>query len=350
MAERGTAANEHQSHHRRSVVERMFTKADTHGMTVRLRPPLVPAVVVCIAILASPLLAGARPRDPWRALADSITSASHADSAAVLVLFDQGVLDRLRSRLPKSLKTLLFKHPDVPRNDAFTRPQLGRLYRDALVETMRYPDLWVVGRRSGSTGRVQAVRFADMAASIFRRRILRDSLGTSEGTIESSRWVDVPGGAARRIDLVRAQAHAESVLAAGLPKPAPITRPFTRAELHIDPDTLSLYVARLADTSFYSIGGCSEVETIVWYAPERLANLGPGIVPLLVDRIADANPFLRERAEEALGIVTQDERIMARTGGEYLRFYDRPDVPPRDIVRAWWIKFGRYWTAADSTH
>ena len=57
-----------------------------------------------------------------------------------------------------------------------------------------------------------------------------------------------------------AQASAESILAAGIPRPVPITRPFARGELWVNPDTLSYYVAGLADTSFYSIGGCDEVQ------------------------------------------------------------------------------------------
>ncbi len=147
----------------------------------------------------------------------------------------------------------------------------------------------------------------------------------------------------------RAQAYADSVLAGGIPKPIPITRPFTPSELEIDPDTLSFYVARLADTSFYSIGGCSEVEIAVWNASERLGQLGPGVVPVLIQRTADPNPFVLERVQEALLLATQDERILARTNGEYLRFIDQPASSSRNIVGAWWAKFGRYWVPADST-
>ena len=147
----------------------------------------------------------------------------------------------------------------------------------------------------------------------------------------------------------RAQAHADSVLARGIPKPIPITRPFTPSELDVNPDTLSFYVAMLADTSFYSIGGCSDVEIVVWDASERLGQLGPGVVPALVERIADPNPFVRERVEYALLLATQDERIMARTNGEYLKFYDQPASSSRDIVGAWWAKFSHYWVPADST-
>jgi hypothetical protein len=147
----------------------------------------------------------------------------------------------------------------------------------------------------------------------------------------------------------RGRAQADSILAAGIPKLAPITKPFARRDLAIDPDTLSFYVAKLADTTFYAVGGCSEVGTIFWYAPERLSGLGPGVVPVLVGRIADPNPFVRERVEYALLLATQDERIMARTRDDYLKFYDQPGRSPQDIVTAWWSGFGHFWTPADST-
>jgi hypothetical protein len=276
-------------------------------------------------------------------------STSHPESTAVLVLFDQDVVESLRSRLPKAFKVVPFRHPDVPHHDAFVPAQLGQMYREASAATRDYPDVWVVGRRSSSTGRRRATRFADMSVSMLRQRVLRDSVETSLGTVEFSRWVDRPGGAAQRAEMSQAQAYADSVLARGIPKLIPITRPFTASELEINPDTLSFCIARLADTSFYSIGGCSDVEIVVWDASERLGRLGPGVVPVLVKRITDPNPFVRERIEEALLIATQDERILARTNGEYLRFYDQPASSARDIVGAWWAQFGRYWVPADST-
>ena len=188
-----------------------------------------------------------------------------------------------------------------------------------------------------------------MAASMVRSRVLRDSLKTSRGMVTFSRWVDRPGGAAQRAETRRALEHADSVLARGIPKPTPITRAFTLSELQINRDTLSYFVARLADTSFYSIGGCSDVELVFWDASEGLGRLGPGVVPVLVERITDPNPFVRERIQEALGLVKQDERILARTNGEYLKFYDQPDGSAPEIVRAWWTKFAHYWVPADST-
>lgn len=154
----------------------------------------------------------------------------------------------------------LIRHPDVPQHDAFVPLQLGRMYREGSAVTGRCPDVWVVGRRSISPGRKRAARFADMVASMLRRQVFRDSLDTFQGRLEFSRWVDRPGGVALRADMAQAQAWAESVLAVGIPKPTPITRPFSPSELQIDPDTLSFYIAKLPDTSFYSIGGCSDVE------------------------------------------------------------------------------------------
>jgi len=274
---------------------------------------------------------------------------SHPDSTAVLVLFDEDLVQGLRSQLPQSFKVVPFRHPDVPLHDAFLPAQLGDMYREASAATESRTDVWVVGRLAGPTGRRRAARFADNAASMIRRPVLRDSLKTARGMVTISRWVDRPGGAARRAEMRRGQEYADSVLARGIPKPTPITRPFTSSELRIDPDTLSYFVARLADTSFYTIGGCSEAEIVMWDASERLGRLGPGVVPVLVGRITDPNPFVRERIQEALLHATQDDGILARTNGEYLKFYDQPEGSAPEIVRAWWTKFAHYWVPADST-
>jgi hypothetical protein len=222
------------------------------------------------------------------------------------------------------------------------------MFREASIATMNHTEVWVVGSSVPNAMR-RAAKFADMAARVSRRRVLSDSIRTSRGVVTFSRWVDLQGGLAQRTEMRRAFAYAESVLARGIPKPVPITRPFTSAELAVDPDTVSLYVAHLADTSFYSIGGCSEVETVFWYASERLGQLGPGVVPVLVRRVADPDPFVRERVQYALLLSTQDERILARTGGDYLKFYDQPERSPSDIVEAWWTRFAHFWTPADST-
>jgi hypothetical protein len=108
-------------------------------------------------------------------------------------------------------------------------------------------------------------------------------------------------------------------------------------------------MGRLADTSFYSIGGCSDVELVFWTASEYLGQLGPPVVPALLERIADPDPFVRERVQDALCRATQDERILARTDGEYLKFYDQPEGSAPEVVWAWWAKFGHFWAQTDST-
>lgn len=315
--------------------------------------PAAPAAVTLTAILS--LIACAHfnafaeeRHEPWNDFANRVATTSDPDSTAVLVLFDADLFEYLRSRLAP-FKVVAFRHPDVPKADVFVPLQLGRMYREGSAATRESPDVWVVGMRSGSSGRRKAARFADQVAALFRRRVLRDSLDTPRGNMEFSRWTDQPGGAARRIEMARSQAWAESVMAVGVPKPIPITRPFSPSELRIDADTLSFYLAKMADTSFYSIGGCSEVETVTWDAVEKLASLGPGVVPPLIERIDDPDPFVKERAQEALSYATQDERILARTGGEYLRFYDKRDAPVK-IVRDWWARYGGFWAAADTTN
>ncbi len=308
--------------------------------------PLHAALFMAVSLFAFPADGG---EDPWPVLVKRITATSRADSTAVLVLFDEDVVEALRSRLPRAFMVFPFRHPDVPRHDAFTPAQLGRMFQEAAASMQNSSDVWVVGRIAGSKGRSRAARFADMAAAMNRSRVLRDSVRTSRGTVVFSRWVDRPGGRAQRVQTRQAMAYADSVLARGIPKPIPITRPFTRTELALDPDTLSFYVTRLADTSFYAISGCPDAELVFWNAPERLGQMGPGVVPVLVKRIADPSPFVRERVQEALLYATQDDRILARTGGEYLKFYDQPSRTPHDIVETWWAKYGHYWTLADST-
>jgi hypothetical protein len=311
------------------------------------RPAVVLAVICSLSACLGLLSCVDERQEPWHGVATKIVSTSDPESTAVLVLFDQDLFEYFRSRLPAAFTVVPFQHPEVPQNDVFVRPQLGRMYREASAATEGYPDLWVVGRRSSSPARKLAARFADMAASMLRRPVLRDSIATSRGMLEFSRWVDRPAGVAQRVEMARAQAWAESVMAVGIPKPTPITRPFSADELRIDSDTLSYYISKLPDTSFYSIGGCSEVEITNWTASERLGSMGPGVVPVLVGRIADANPFVRERVQEALLLATQDERIMARSGGEYIKFYDQPDPPP-EVVKAWWTKFGHFWVPPDT--
>jgi hypothetical protein len=223
------------------------------------------------------------------------------------------------------------------------------MFRETSAAMMTFTDVWVVGTSDKPSASRRAAALADMTARLSRTRVVRDSVKTGRESVIFSHWVDVPGGLAQRAETQRVLARADSILAHGGPKRIPITRPFTRGELAVDPDTLSFYVAHLADTSFYSIGGCSDVENVFWDASEKLGQMGPGVVPILVQHIADPDPFVRERVQEALGLVTQDERILARTGGDYVKFYDQPDRAPRDIVEAWWRKFGHFWAPADTT-
>lgn len=311
-----------------------------------LRVARASAVILLISTLAGSLSCTRTRVEAWRALAASIKATSTPESTAVIVLFDQDLVELVRAELPVAFRVVPFRHPDVPEHDTFVPAQLGRMYQETSAATWDRPDVWVFGR-TGSLGRMKAARFADMAASLQRRRVLRDSLKTPGGLLQFARWVDRPGGVALRGEMARSFAWAESVLAVGIPTPTPITVPFTGDDLRIDPDTLSRYLSMLGDTSAYSIGGCSDVEITMWSAPEKFGTMGPGVVPALVGLIADPDPFVRERVQEALHYATQDERILARTGGEYIKFYDQPGAGPEGI-RTWWAKFGRFW-APDST-
>ena len=313
-----------------------------------LRSALFSAAISIATCACSPH-ASVAAADPLRTLAKRIVSTSRPDSTAVLVVFDNKLLEDLRARLPQSIAVVRFSHPSASRQEVLAPAQVGQMFREVSAATMNYTDVWVVRSSSEPNESRRAAAFADMAARMSRSRVLRDSVKTSRGTVTFSRWVDRPGGVAQRVETRRALAFADSVMAHGGPKPTPITSPFTRSELAVDADTVSYYVAQLTDTSFYSIGGCSEVEVVIWNAPERLGQMGPVIVPVLVQRITDPNPFVRERVQEALLLATQDGRILARTGGDYLKFYDQPAASPREIVEAWWRKFGHFWTQADTT-
>lgn len=286
-------------------------------------------------------------RESWLAAVARIESASVPDSTAVLVLFDADLFDFVHSRLSKGFRVIPFPHPDVPGHEA---PQLGQMYREAAAATRPFPDVWVIGTQSESSARRREVAFARAAASSNRRPVLNDTLHTDRGTLVLTRWVDQPGGAAWREEMARSQAWAESVIAVARSKPPPtlITNPFRPEELRIERDTLSFYVAKLRDTSYYSIGGCSDVEIVVWEASERLGAMGPGVVPALVDRMGDPDAFVRERVQDALLLATQNEQVLARIGDDYLKFYDQPDTPPTEVVRKWWAKYRHFWVPADT--
>jgi hypothetical protein len=279
-----------------------------------------------------------------------VGSTSNPDSTAVLVLFDSSLFDDFRARLPKC-KVIRFWHPDVPRSDSFERPQLGQMYKAASAATGRYADVWVIQSKTLSPARKRAAWFAQSAASLHRSRALSDTLRTDRDTLMFARWVDRPGGIALREDMARSQLWADSALAAARSRPqrAPLNQPFSLEELRIDRDTLLYYVAKLPDTSYYSIGGCDEVQTIFWNASERLGAMGPGVVPVLVDRIDDPDPFVRERIQDALLLATQNDGIMIRTGDDYIKFYDQPATSPSEVVQAWWNKYRRFWAPPDTS-
>jgi hypothetical protein len=112
----------------------MFRKADNFGMPMRFRFAGLLAIVL-VAICACVLRPADGGEQPWRGLAKRIMSTGRPDSTAVLVLFDEDVVESLRSRLPKSFKVVPFRHPDVPRHDEFVPAQLGQLYREASAAT-----------------------------------------------------------------------------------------------------------------------------------------------------------------------------------------------------------------------
>lgn len=300
------------------------------------------ALVVTACVLPTHARASA---DQLQGLVGRILATAKPESTAVLVVSDRVLLEDLLSLATRGIAVIPVALP----NASPTPAQIGQMFRETSAATTNYTDVWVINSHEDPRGSRRAGAVAEMACRFSRTRVLRDSLKTARGTVMFSRWVDMPGGVTQRAETLRELARADSIMAQGGPKPTPITAPFSRTELAVDPDTLSYFMAHLADTSFYSIGGCSDVEIVMWTASDKLGQMGPGVVPLLVRRMADPNPFVRERVQDALSFVTQDERILARTGGDYLKYYDQPDRAPRDIIEAWWRKFGHFWAPADST-
>jgi hypothetical protein len=319
-----------------------LAQADNQSMGSRIRIAAFLAILPMMGCVCS----SAADADSWGGFAKRIKTTSRGDSTAVVVLMDTGLIKYFRERLPQSIALVPIVKPEAPGTEGLTRVELGRIYHQVSAATMTSTEVWVVGKTNEQS--VRAARLADSAARMSRHQVLRDSLETSRGTLMFSRWVDLPGGVSQRIRIHHELELGDSIMA-HTPKRALITRPFTRSELAVDDDTVSYYVAHLADTSFYSIGGCPDVELVNWNASERLGRMGPGIVPVLIERVADPNPFVRERVQDALLFATQNESILARTEGEYLKFYGQPGRPPIDIVDDWWRRFGHFWTPADST-
>ena len=311
-----------------------------------MRPRIPPwSIVLSIATCLLSTHARASGSDPLHDLVGRILATSKPESTAVLVVSDRALLEDLLRLSARAIAVIPVALP----NPSPTQAQIGQMFRETSAATTAFTDVWVVSSHADPRASRRAGAVAELAARLSRTRVLRDSVKTSRGTAMFSRWVDVPGGVAQRAETRRRLAQSDSIMAHGGPKPIPITVPFARSELAVNPDTLSFYMAHLADTSFYSIGGCSDVEIVMWSASEKLGQMGPGVVPVLVRRIADPDPFVRERVQDALSFVTQDERILARTDGDYLKYYDQPDRDPRDIIKAWWQKFGHFWLPADST-
>src|SRR6266704_2735134 len=93
-----------------SSVGRAARRADTFDMPMRLRFGGLIAIV-SVAICVCALEAADAGDDPSSRLAEKIMSTSHPDSTAVLVLFDEDLVQGLRSRLPQPFKVVPFRHP-----------------------------------------------------------------------------------------------------------------------------------------------------------------------------------------------------------------------------------------------
>ncbi|NOT32655.1 MAG: hypothetical protein HOP12_00620 [Candidatus Eisenbacteria bacterium] len=315
-----------------------------------LRPRLVSmatlAMILLVAGYACFRVYADVTKEPWRAMVERIASESDPDSTAVIVPFDPDPFVYYNSRLPNPFKVVPFRHPDVPFHDDYRPLQLGGMYRQATVSTLGFRDVWVVVRSPNSAIRKRAVRFAEQAGGWLRQLETRDSLDSFQGKLRFTHWTNRPSGTADRAEMEAGMRWADSVLALGPPRRERISRPFTRDELFVNPETLAVYLALLADTSFYSIGGCGEIEIQFWNASERLGQLGPGVVPVLIDRITDPDEHVRDRAREALLLATQDDRILARTGGEYLELH-QPRAESRASAQEWWTRYRGFWTPAE---
>jgi hypothetical protein len=280
------------------------------------------------------------------------TVAARSDPArtTVVVPFDPDPFMYYNDRLERPFRVVAYAHPEVPFHDAWTPEQLVEMFRAAQDSTRGPGDVWIVVRSPNSGARRQVMRMAAASVAPAREPGPRDSLLSVQGPLRFRLWRDLPEGARRRAamvgDLMEA---AEGAPSREAQRPV-ITAPFTRAELAANSDSIRFYVGKLRDPAFVEIFE-HDGDQRRWYtAAEKLGSYGAASVPALMARLESDSDFERMQVVYALLLATQDERVLARTGGEYVNpgmVLDGSDSRRgAAVARAWWQEHGHFWTDA----
>lgn len=142
--------------------------------------------------------------------------------------------------------------------------------------------------------------------------------------------------------------------AAPAPVPAPVVAGVTTTEeywlppLFVSPeDEAHYYISRLPDRRFVTTYGGPEHPRPWYIAAERLGRLGEPAIPLLVARLDSADAYELMLALYALQLASQDPRLMAQTGGDYIQLdgvlTEGGNAANRVTALAWWQRHGWRW-------
>ena len=165
------------------------------------------------------------------------------------------------------------------------------------------------------------------------------------------------GGCATRTSPSPAAATDRSVGAVEQPasgERAAVTVPTSRHDRFWTPphftseeDKVHYYASRLADRGFVDVYGGEEHPRVWYIAAEQLGQIGSPAVPVLYALIDSRDEYELMLVLYALQLATQDARLMAETGGEYVQLTTSlepaANTVNRDIALRWWEEHGWRW-------
>ncbi|MGR4067566.1 hypothetical protein [Billgrantia sp. C5P2] len=112
-------------------------------------------------------------------------------------------------------------------------------------------------------------------------------------------------------------------------------------------DEVHYYISRLADRRFIDVYGGEEHPRVWYIAAERLGQIGEPAIPMLFSLLDTHDEYELMLALYALQLATQDPRLMAQTGGDYVSLTTTLDVKAnaenRTIALEWWERHGWRW-------
>ena len=112
-------------------------------------------------------------------------------------------------------------------------------------------------------------------------------------------------------------------------------------------DKVHFYASRLADRGFVDVYGGEEHPRVWYIAAEQLGQIGSPAVPVLYALIDTRDEYELMLVLYALQLATQDARLMAETGGEYVQLTTSLEPAAnsvnREIALRWWEEHGWRW-------